>query len=59
LNVDHAEAGPVDGAPVILLHGWPYDICSFVDVGSIAVVEGQSGDRSAPAGAWDDALSFQ
>jgi pimeloyl-ACP methyl ester carboxylesterase len=32
LNVAYAEAGPVDGSPVILLHGWPYDIYSFVDV---------------------------
>ncbi len=32
LNVGYAEAGPADGAPVILLHGWPYDIYSFVDV---------------------------
>src|SRR5262245_53200184 len=32
LNVGYAEAGPSDGAPVILLHGWPYDIHSFVDV---------------------------
>ncbi len=32
LNVAHAEAGPADGPPVILLHGWPYDIHSFVDV---------------------------
>jgi pimeloyl-ACP methyl ester carboxylesterase len=32
LNVGHAEAGPVNGPPVILLHGWPYDIYSFVDV---------------------------
>jgi pimeloyl-ACP methyl ester carboxylesterase len=32
LNVGYAEAGPVDGRPVILLHGWPYDIHSFVDV---------------------------
>src|SRR5260370_18080290 len=27
-----AEAGPADGPPVLLLHGWPYDIYSFVDV---------------------------
>jgi pimeloyl-ACP methyl ester carboxylesterase len=32
LNVGYAEAGPASGAPVILLHGWPYDIHSFVDV---------------------------
>ena len=32
LNVGYAEAGPADGGPVILLHGWPYDIHSYVDV---------------------------
>jgi pimeloyl-ACP methyl ester carboxylesterase len=32
LNVGYAEAGPRDGSPVVLLHGWPYDIYSFVDV---------------------------
>src|SRR5450631_649583 len=32
LNVGYAEAGPVSGPPVLLLHGWPYDIHSFVDV---------------------------
>ncbi|HEX2673998.1 MAG TPA: alpha/beta hydrolase [Polyangiaceae bacterium] len=32
LSVGYAEAGPVDGPPVLLLHGFPYDIHSFVDV---------------------------
>jgi pimeloyl-ACP methyl ester carboxylesterase len=32
LNVGYAEVGPSDGAPVILLHGWPYDIHTYVDV---------------------------
>lgn len=32
LNIGYYEAGPADGAPVILLHGWPYDIHMFVDV---------------------------
>jgi pimeloyl-ACP methyl ester carboxylesterase len=32
LNVGYAEAGPANGPPVILLHGWPYDIHSYADV---------------------------
>ena len=32
LTVGYAEAGPADGPPVILLHGWPYDIHTYVDV---------------------------
>jgi pimeloyl-ACP methyl ester carboxylesterase len=40
LNVGYVEAGPADGAPVILLHGWPYDIHSFVDVAPILASKG-------------------
>jgi pimeloyl-ACP methyl ester carboxylesterase len=32
LNIGYAESGPADGPAVILLHGWPYDIHSFLDV---------------------------
>ncbi len=32
LDVAYVEAGPADGAPVLLLHGFPYDIHSYVDV---------------------------
>src|SRR5256885_1918538 len=32
LNVGYAEAGKSDGPAVLLLHGWPYDIHSYVDV---------------------------
>jgi pimeloyl-ACP methyl ester carboxylesterase len=40
LNVGYAELGPVDGQPVLLLHGWPYDVHSFVDVGPILASAG-------------------
>jgi len=40
LNVGYAEAGPVGGPPVILLHGWPYDIHSFVDVAPLLASAG-------------------
>ena len=40
LNVGYAEAGPVNGKAVILLHGWPYDIYSFVDVAPLLASAG-------------------
>jgi pimeloyl-ACP methyl ester carboxylesterase len=40
LNIGYAEAGPADGEPVILLHGWPYDIYSFVDVAPLLASAG-------------------
>lgn len=40
LNVTYADAGPSDGPVVILLHGWPYDIHSFVEVTPLLVSAG-------------------
>ena len=40
LNVGYAEAGPADGPAVILLHGWPYDIYSFVDATPVLAAAG-------------------
>ena len=40
LNVAYAEAGPANGPPVILLHGWPYDIHSFVEVAPLLASKG-------------------
>jgi pimeloyl-ACP methyl ester carboxylesterase len=40
LNVGYAEAGPAGGPAVILLHGWPYDIHSYVDVAPLLAMAG-------------------
>ncbi len=40
LNIGYAEAGPSGGPVAILLHGWPYDIYSFVDVAPLLAAAG-------------------
>jgi pimeloyl-ACP methyl ester carboxylesterase len=40
LNVAYTEDGPPDGPSVILLHGWPYDIYSYVDVVPLLAAKG-------------------
>jgi pimeloyl-ACP methyl ester carboxylesterase len=40
LDVAYAEDGPANSKPVLLLHGWPYDIYSFVDVAPILAAAG-------------------
>jgi pimeloyl-ACP methyl ester carboxylesterase len=40
LNIGYAEAGPSDGPVVLLLHGWPYDIHTYVDVAPLLAGEG-------------------
>jgi hypothetical protein len=42
LNVGYVEARPSDGAAVILLHGWPYDIQSFAEVTPILASAGEA-----------------
>src|SRR5215468_1553997 len=40
LNIGYVDMGPAGGTPVILLHGWPYDIHSFVDVAPLLASKG-------------------
>src|SRR5262245_15865697 len=40
LNIGYAEAGPSNGTTVILLHGWPYDIHTYVDVAPLLAKAG-------------------
>jgi len=40
LNVGYVEAGPADGRPVILMHGFPYDIHSYVEVAPLLATAG-------------------
>jgi pimeloyl-ACP methyl ester carboxylesterase len=40
LNIGYAEDGPADGPPVMLLHGWPYDIFSYVEVAPLLAAAG-------------------
>ena len=40
LDVGYVDTGPRDGQPVVLLHGWPYDIHSYAEVASVLGVEG-------------------
>ena len=40
LNVGYVEAGPANGRPVLLLHGWPYDIHSFIEVAPVLAAAG-------------------
>ena len=40
LNIAYVEIGPASGTPVVLLHGWPYDIHSFADVAPLLAARG-------------------
>jgi pimeloyl-ACP methyl ester carboxylesterase len=40
LSVAYVEMGPAGGKPVLLLHGWPYDIHAFAEVAPQLAVAG-------------------
>lgn len=40
LDIGYVEAGPANGEPVLLIHGWPYDIYSFKEVSEILAAKG-------------------
>ena len=40
LNIGYAEDGPSNGPVALLLHGWPYDIYSFVEVAPLLASAG-------------------
>jgi len=58
LNVGYAEAGPANGTPVILLHGWPYDIHSFVRCRPNIGFGGLPRFRAVRARLWQHSVSF-
>ncbi len=40
LSIGYVELGPASGPPVLLLHGWPYDIHSYADVAPLLAAQG-------------------
>ena len=40
LDVAYEEAGPPDGTPIVLLHGFPYDVHAFDEVTPLLVARG-------------------
>jgi pimeloyl-ACP methyl ester carboxylesterase len=47
LEISYNEAGPADGLPVVLLHGFPYDVHAYDEVSEILTASGHRlGDRN-------------
>lgn len=40
LTIGYVELGPPDGSPVLLLHGWPYDIHTYAEAAPILAEAG-------------------
>lgn len=56
LNIAYYEAGPADGPAVMLMHGYPYDVHSYVDVAPRLGSPWLQGHRSVSAGLHAHAL---
>jgi pimeloyl-ACP methyl ester carboxylesterase len=41
LDIGYVEMGPPTGAPVLLFHGWPYDVNAFADVAPLLAAQGR------------------
>ncbi|PTM95459.1 alpha/beta fold hydrolase [Mycoplana dimorpha] len=41
LSIGYAELGPAAGPPVMLLHGWPYDIHTYADAATLLAAKGR------------------
>src|SRR5262245_32287952 len=52
LNVGYAETGPANGTPVLLLHGWPYDVHTYVDVAPLLASAGHRVIRATLRGSF-------
>lgn len=40
LNIGYVEMGPATGMPILLFHGWPYDIHAFAEVAPLLAARG-------------------
>jgi pimeloyl-ACP methyl ester carboxylesterase len=40
LNIGYVDVGPEDGTPVVLLHGWPYDIHAYAEAAPALAAQG-------------------
>jgi pimeloyl-ACP methyl ester carboxylesterase len=40
LSIGYAELGPANGRPIVLFHGWPYDINAFAEVAPLLAGQG-------------------
>ena len=55
VNIGYVEAGPADGSPVLLLHGWPYRHPQLdAGGGPVAGIEGLPGDCAVSTRLWHD-----